>query len=89
MRGEEIKREIDGRVNRSKEPKYSHWTIGITNDTERRKKEHENENHNVKYWEEWEADNETIAKNVEKYFLDKGMKGSSGGSEHPNWVYIF
>jgi len=64
---------------------YSAWTIGITDDPDRRRIEHGNPAH----WYHWRADTETIARNVEKYFLDKGMKGATGGGEHPNYVYIF
>jgi len=64
---------------------YSIWTIGITDDPDRRRIEHDN----PKFWHQWRADTETIARNVEKYFLDKGMKGSPGGGESPNYVYIF
>ena len=65
--------------------KYSIWTIGITDDPDRRRIEHDN----PKFWHQWRADTETIARNVEKYFLDKGMKVSPGGGESPNYVYIF
>ena len=64
---------------------YSVWTIGITDDPERRKKEH----NNPVPWYHWRADTEAIARRVEKYFLDKGMKGAGGGGESPNYVYIF
>lgn len=64
---------------------YSAWTIGITDDPGRRKTEHGN----PKYWHQWRADTETIARNVEKYFLDKGMKGAPGGGDDLNYVYIF
>jgi len=64
---------------------YSAWTIGITDDPERRKAEHDH----PKYWQHWKADSEAIARSVEKYFLDKGMKGAPGGGENPNYVYIF
>lgn len=85
MREDEIKRAIEKRVMSATTKDYSIWTIGITDDPERRKKEHDN----PKHWMQWKADTETIARNVEKYFLDKGMKGSTGGGEHPNHVYIF
>jgi hypothetical protein len=68
---------------------YSRWTIGITDDPVRRRKEHDDEGKNTLCWHDWKADTETIARNVEKYFQDKGMKGSTGGGEHPNYVYIF
>ena len=81
MKESEIKSAIEQIVNK----KYSIWTIGITDGPDRRKTEHGN----PKYWHQWRADTETIARNVEKYFLDKGMKGNTGGGEHPNYVYIF
>jgi hypothetical protein len=68
---------------------YKLWTIGITDDPVRRKAEHESKGENTKYWKEWEADSEAIARNVESYFLNKGMKGGTGGGEHPTYVYIF
>ena len=65
--------------------RYSAWTIGITDDLERRKSEHGNPT----IWHDWKADTETIARDVEKYFLDGGMKVGGGGGDHPNFVYIF
>jgi len=64
---------------------YSAWTIGITDDLERRNYEHGN----PRLWHDWKADSEAIARDVEKHFLDKGMKGGGGGGDHPNYVYIF
>ena len=84
-----IKRAIETRVNAAKEKSYSIWTIGITDDVERRKGEHESDGENTKYWQHWKADSETIARNVEAYFLEKGMKGGTGGGDHPTFVYIF
>ena len=69
---------------------YSSWTIGITNDPSRRKKEHENEGDNVAYWAHWRADTLRVARNIESYFIDKGMKGGSGGPvETPLYVYVY
>jgi hypothetical protein len=68
---------------------YSMWTIGITDDPERRKNEHENEGKSVTYWSHWKADTEAIARAVEAYFIDKGMKGGTGGRDHPTYVYVF
>ena len=64
---------------------YSVWTIGVTDDLEQRRKDHEN----PAIWYHWRADSERIARNVEKHFIDKGMKGGVGGGESPNHVYIF
>ena len=64
---------------------YSLWTIGVTDDPARRKGEHSNTEH----WRQWKADSEAAARNVEKHFLDKGMKGGGGGSGTADYVYIF
>ena len=80
MKESEIIAEIEKKVSY-----YSAWTIGITNDPKRRREEHGNPSS----WYEWKANSEKIVRNVEKYFLDKGMKGGGGGGENPTWVYIF
>ena len=64
---------------------YLAWTIGITDAPKRRKSEHGH----PRDWRYWKVDTETIARNVEKYFLDKGMKCGGGGGDRPNYVYIF
>lgn len=61
------------------------WTIGITADPDRRKSEHGNPTR----WYQWNANTETIARNVESYFIAKGMKGDVGGGITPTWVYIY
>ncbi len=65
--------------------KYSAWTIGITNDPKRRRTEHGNPSP----WYSWKANSESIAREVETYFQDKGMKGGGGGGDKPTYVYIF
>ena len=76
-----IKSAIEGIVG----GKYSLWTIGVTDDPVRRRSEHGNPNN----WHQWNADTETDARNVERYFLDKGMKGGTGGIGRADYVYIF
>lgn len=44
---------------------------------------------NPSVWHQWNANTETAARNVERYFLDKGMKGGGGGSGSADYVYIF
>ena len=58
---------------------------GITDNIERRKQEHGY----PKYWYDWDAWTETVARNIEKYFLANGMTGGSGGGINPTYVYIF
>lgn len=67
---------------------YSIWTIGITDDPERRRKEHEGERRDVRFWKHRKADGEAIARAVEKHFLEKGMKGDTGGGKVPTFVYV-
>jgi len=88
MKEDEIKQGIEDIVKRTK-GKYSIWYIGITNDPKRRRKEHEEEGENTKVWRDWETDTKAIAESVESYFKKKGMKGGTGGSENPKYVYIF
>jgi hypothetical protein len=84
MNESELKAAIEGKV-----ITYSLWTIGITDDPERRKKEHENEGKSVAHWSHWKADTEDIARDVEAYFIGKGMKGGTGGTGHGEYVYVF
>jgi len=65
--------------------RYSAWTVGVTDNPGRRRAEHGDPN----AWHCWDADSETVARNVENYFLDKGMKGGSGGQGRADYVYIF
>ncbi len=64
---------------------YSAWTIGVTDNPARRKIEHGNPT----AWLQWDADTEIGARNVEEYFLGKGMKGGGGGPGRADFVYIF
>lgn len=84
MEKSEIIKAIENRVE-----KYSVWTIGITNDPDRRRKEHEADKKDTKYWKEWKADSERDARDIEKHFKDKGMGGDTGGGDNPTYVYIF
>lgn len=76
-----IKQEIESIVGGN----YSIWTIGVTDNPTRRRQEHGNPS----YWRHWNADTEQAARNVETYFLAKGMKGGSGGAGRADYVYIF
>ena len=88
MKEDEIKKEIEYALEESN-TEYSHWTIGITDDPERRRKEHRSDGKDTGSWTVWEADTEDIARSVEEYFIDKGMNGAGGGQGTPNFVYIF
>lgn len=64
---------------------YPAWTIGVTDDPARRRREHGNPS----MWYQWDADTETVARNVESYFLAKGMEGGGGGPGRADYVYLF
>ena len=81
--------EIEDRISRSKTEDYSTWTMGITNTPKVRKDQHDNEGKDVKHWKDWSTDNEKDGKDIEEYFLDKGMKGDAGGRGSASYVYIF
>jgi hypothetical protein len=57
--------------------KNERWYIGITNNSSKRKKEHEidakNEGFEVSYFEFWDAKTVNIALAVETYWHDRGM----------------
>ena len=76
-----IKSAIEGIVG----GRYSACTIGVTNGPASRRVDHGNPSN----WHQWDADTEKVARGVEKYFLDKGMKGAVGGGGHADYVYIF
>ena len=63
----------------------SNWTIGVTDNPSRRRSEHSD----PPGWRHWDADTEQAARNVESYFIGKGMKGSGGGPGRADYVYIF
>lgn len=62
------------------------WYIGITNDPDRRKREHAR----VRGWEYWDAGSKEIATLIEDYFTDRGMNGGGGGgNEDSKYVYVY
>ena len=64
---------------------YDAWYIGITEKPKVRKQQH---GHPLK-WGLWELSNPITAREIEKHFLDKGMKGNSGGGTNTIYVYVF
>lgn len=64
---------------------YSTWTIGVTNKPALRKARVGN----PLSWLQWKADSEQAALNVERYFLQRGMKQDKGVPSEGHYVYIF
>jgi len=82
--------EIEGRVGRAKGGEdYTIWTVGVTDTPKTRKDQHDSEGKKVKHWKDWSTDSEKDGRDIEEYFLDKGMKGDTGGGGSASYVYIF
>lgn len=64
---------------------YDFWYIGITKRPHIRKQQHK---HPLK-WRFWKLENSITAREIEKHFLDKGMKGNSGGGTDTIYIYVF
>ena len=64
---------------------YEYWTIGITENPKKRKTAHRR----PEKWERWKANTAQVAREIEKYFIDKGMKGGKGGGKNPIYDYVF
>jgi len=77
--------EIRGEIERYIKGRYSVWTIGVTDDPDRRRIQHGN----PQCWHHWDASTGEVARRIESYFLEKGCKGAGGGGGNANFVYIF
>ncbi|MFO7871069.1 MAG: hypothetical protein R6V03_06515 [Kiritimatiellia bacterium] len=78
---DEITRSID-RTTRFKPA----WTIGISADVRRSRKEHGQ----PRFWYEWEAASEAEAEAVKTHFTERRMKESgSHQGRYPRYVFIF
>ncbi len=85
MTEQEIISAIEGHV----AGRYSSWIIGVTDQPDKRKQQHERDGKDVSYWHQWDASTELVARRIERYFVDKGCRGAGGGPGNANYVYIF
>ena len=71
----------------------SAWRIGLTHDlAERKAFWRDTKKEGVNHWTAWSADSLADAQDIESQFINKGMKGGTGGDLSPNktvHVYIF
>ena len=81
--------EIERKVNTEKKIDYSTWIMGITDTPKIRKDQHDSNGKDVKNWKDWSTDSEKDGRDIEEYFLDKGMNGDTGGRGSASYVYIF
>lgn len=75
-----IKKQIEKTV----KGRYSDWQIGITDYPVQRKAQ-------LGYplsWLQWKADSEQATRNVECYFLQKGMDSAGAAPKRARFVYI-
>ena len=69
---------------------YSNWYVGITNDIDRRLFGEHKVDMKQDRWIHSPADSKDVAREVEEYFLDKGMDGDTGGGNDDTiHVYAF
>jgi hypothetical protein len=78
---EEIKRKINGKV----KGEYHKFQVGVTDKPPRRKYTHGK----TPEWEKYNPSTENVARELEQYFLKKGMKGGTGGRGSAKYLYIF
>ena len=73
--------------------KFSIWRIGLTHDLKDRKTYwKDTEKVNVDHWSDWQANSLSDAQDIERHFVNKGMKGGTGGdlsSRSTTYVYVF
>lgn len=64
--------------------------MGITNDVERRLFDEHNVQKDDHWWIYRAAIDKSTAQHVEEYYLDKGMKGDTGGgTDDSTYVYCY
>lgn len=65
---------------------YGFWNIGITGNPDRSKETLGN----PEIWHQWQANNDTAAREVLRYYMEKGMKEAENQqSVESPFVYIF
>ena len=88
MTTQEIIQDINSHLANSTKRYYGDFYIGITNDIDRRLFGEHNVPRNGHWRIHRVANNETHARNVEKHFLNEGMKGGTGGGG-TDCVYVY
>lgn len=85
-----IKSDIEAHLSKSGRRYYSDFYIGITDNVERRMFKEHNVPREKTWWIYRTATNSDIAREVENYFLKKGMRGDNGGgNDKSNIVYCY
>ena len=86
----EIISDVESHLACSKKKYYSDFYIGITNDVDCRLFGEHNVDREHSWWIYRTAIDKAAAQVVEEHFLDKGMKGDTGGgTEDTIYVYCY
>ena len=89
---EDIIKSIDEHLSKSPKQYYRDFYIGITDNIDERLFGYHKVNKQIDWWIYCNGDSEDIARQVEKHYLDKGMKGDQGGGKgngQTKFVYCY
>jgi len=76
----------------SEKPRLNNWYVGITNNLDRRKAEHNKKTLDIKFWKTFDAKTMKDANVIEAYFNTKGTINQSykgGAIKTSKYVYVF
>lgn len=83
---------INQHLTKSDKEYYQDYYIGITNDIVERLFGYHQVDKDNDWWIHCKADTEEISREVEKFYLEKGMDGGTGGgtpNDPPLYVYCY
>lgn len=92
MQYEEIIQSINNHLKQSSKPFYSDFYVGITEDVKKRLFSEHQVNEKIDWWIYCYADTEEIAREVEKFYIEKGMDGGKGGGKgngETKYIYCY
>lgn len=85
-----IIQDIDNHIKNSGRRYYSDFYVGISNDAERRLFNEHHVKRDGSWWIYRTAEDAKIARDVEQYYMKRGMRGDSGGGNiDSNMVYCY
>lgn len=86
----QIVADINSHLEKSQKQYYSDFYVGITNDIERRLFDEHKVSEKNGWWIYRQAIDKKTAQQVEEYFLNKGMKGDTGGgTDDSSFIYCY
>jgi hypothetical protein len=83
-------RELIAAVNKRVGPTpFNLWTIGMTDDSDKRRQQLIDERTDCSCWRDWEADSEKVATSILEHFQNKGMKSEVNGTKKSKYIYSY